>query len=114
MNESILDSIKELLGIVPECTDFDSIIKIHINTVFGILRQIGCGPDDGFVITGSTEVWTDFIGESTKLEFVKSYVGLKVKSMFDPPNSGVVSESLNNAMKELEWRISVTVDPGKE
>lgn len=108
--ESILTSIKKMLGIIEECTDFDTDIIIHINTVFGILSQIGAGPSDGFSISDKTAVWTDFVGDQMNLEFVKTYVYLKVKMIFDPPASSSIEKTYNETIAELESRISITVD----
>lgn len=109
--ESILTSIKKLLGIAEEYTHFDTDIIMHINSVFSILTQIGVGPSEGFSINDSYAVWTDFLPEDTRLESVKSYVYLKVKMMFDPPDRSSVMEAMNRMINELEFRISVTVDP---
>lgn len=108
--ESILTSIKKMLGIIEECTDFDVDIIIHINTALGILSQIGAGPSNGFSISDKTSVWTDFIGDQTNLEFVKTYVYLKVKMVFDPPASSSMEKTYKEMISELESRISVVVD----
>lgn len=110
--ESILTSIKNLLGIVEEQTDFDMQIIIHINSVLHFLTQIGVGPEEGFSIQDDTAAWTDYIPEDEqKLELVKSYVCMKVRLMFDPPTSAALIENMNKLISELEWRISVSVDP---
>ena len=109
--DSILTSIKNLLGIIEECTDFDQIIIMHINSVFSILNQLGVGPAAGFKIEDDSAVWSDFIGNDPRLSDVKSFVYLKVRMLFDPPLSSAVAESMNRLASELEWRINVTVDP---
>lgn len=109
--ESVLTSIKKMLGIVEEYTHFDADLIMHINSVLSILNQIGVGPSDGFSIEDKEGVWTDFIPQSPKLEFVKSYVYMKVKLLFDPPTSSAVIESINRLTSELEWRILVATDP---
>ena len=109
--DSILTSIKNLLGIVEECTDFDQIIIMHINSVFSILNQLGVGPAAGFSIEDDSAVWSDFIGNDSRLSDVKSFVYLKVRMLFDPPLSSAVAESMDRLANELEWRINVTVDP---
>lgn len=114
MEESILSSIKKVLGIADEITDFDIDIVMHINTVLGILTQLGVGPAEGFSITDKSSKWSDFIGNAKNLETVKSYVGLKVRLLFDPPTSSAVADSINRLVSELEWRINVTVDPGDD
>ena len=108
--ESILTSIKKLLGIPKEYENFDVDIIMHINTVFSILTQLGVGPSDGFSIEDDDALWTDFIPEKSKIEFVKSYMHLKVKLLFDPPLTSAVIESMNRQINELEWRITVAVD----
>jgi hypothetical protein len=108
MGESILTSIKKLLGIAEEYTHFDQDIIIHINSVFMILNQIGIGPSEPFQITGSDEIWMDFSSDIKNLGCVKSYIYLKVKMLFDPPLSGSVVESTNKLISELEWRLSIT------
>ena len=109
--ESILTSIKKLLGITEEYTHFDTDLIMHINSVFMILTQLGVGPEEGFFIEDEDAVWTDFMGESPTVELVKSYVYLKVKLLFDPPTSSAVIESTNRMISEFEWRLNVAVDP---
>lgn len=108
--ESILTSIKKLLGIQEECEDFDTDIIIHINTVFTILNQLDVGPEKGFRIKDDTTTWEEYIKDDLLLESVKDYIYLKVKLIFDPPSSSAVIESINRTLSELEWRLSVTVD----
>jgi len=107
MNESILTSIKKLIGITEDNTDFDMDIIIHINSVFVILHQLGVGPDDGFSISDSNKVWSDYIDNNKLFNTVKSYMYLKVKLLFDPPTNSSVREANNNMLDELEWRINL-------
>ena len=108
--DSILTSVKKLLGITEECTDFDADLIMHINSVLMILTQIGVGPSKGFSIKDKDDYWKDFISDMTKLESVKSYVYMKVRLMFDPPSSSAVMESMNRMISELEWRLNVAAD----
>lgn len=114
MEESILASIKKLLGIPEEYKQFDADIIMHINSAFSILTQLGVGPSNGFSISDEEKEWHDFIGDDGKIEMVKSYIHLKVKLLFDPPLSSAVIEAIKQMVKELEWRINVAVDPSKE
>lgn len=107
MNESILISIKKLLGLGAEYTDFDQDILIHINTAIANLVQIGVGPSEGFYVYGNSETWEDFVGENPKLSQIKSDVYLRVKLLFDPPSSATLLESTNRMIAELEWRLYV-------
>lgn len=106
--ESILTSIKKLLGITEEYEHFDADIILNINTVLNILTQMGVGPAEGFQIEDKTAVWSDFI-DNKRLNMVKTYVYLKVRLIFDPP-SGTATEAINNQLKELEWRMNSVVD----
>ena len=108
--ESILTSIKKLLGIAEDYTQFDPDIIIHINTALMNLNQIGVGPVEGFSIEDATSIWTDFVSDMSKIEGVKTYVYLKVKLVFDPPLSSTVIESYNRTIEQLEWRLNVAVD----
>lgn len=109
--ESILTSIKKMLGIVEEYTHFDQDLIIHINSVLMILTQMGVGPSTGFSISDETATWEDFLGTDTRFESVKSYIYLKVRLLFDPPQSSALIESTNKLISELEWRLFVAADP---
>ena len=114
--ESILTSIKKLLGIAEEYEHFDADLIMHINSVFSILTQLGVGPSEGFMIEDSTASWNDFIPWSKDnkhallLQAVKSYVYLKVKLLFDPPTSSAVMDSTNKMLSELEWRLNIAAE----
>ena len=111
--ESILTSIKKLLGIAEDYDHFDADIIMHINTVFTILNQLGVGPSEGFRIEDDTTTWDDYISTDNLLfDSVKSYIHLRVKLLFDPPQSST-TESYNRIINELEWRLNVTADPGQ-
>ena len=107
MNESILQSIKKLLGIDNTYTEFDQDIIIHINSVFMILRQMGVGPEAGYKITSNSNVWSEFSGDDIFIESVKTYVYLKVRMYFDPPQSSALAQAIQAQIAELEWRLNV-------
>ena len=106
-SESILDSIKKLIGIEDTETYFDSDIVTGVNSAFSSLNQIGIGPDDGFSISDNTKVWNDYLTDVRTLELVKSYVHLKTKLLFDPPSSSSIVDIINKEISEFEWRINV-------
>lgn len=112
--DSILTSIKKLLGITEEYEHFNADLIMHINSVFMILNQLGVGPDGGFAITDATETWSDFMPSSTTLQLIKSYMYLKVKLLFDPPMSGAVTEAIQQQLNEFEWRLRMQADYNKE
>ena len=109
--ESILTSIKKMLGIPEEYDHFDPDLIMHINSVLSILTQIGVGPSEGFRIEDDLATWEDFLGDDTNYEAVKSYVHLRVKLLFDTSTlSSAVIESMNRMISELEWRLNVIAE----
>ena len=111
--ESILASIKKMLGIDEEYTHFDADIIMHINSVLMILAQLGVGPAEGVMIEDDTSTWVNFVPEvnAAQLHAIKSYIFMKVKLIFDPPLSSAVIDSMNRQIAEFEWRLNVAVDP---
>lgn len=108
--DSILTSIKKLLGIEEDYVHFDADIIMHINSVLAILNQLGVGPSEGYSIKDANATWDEFITNSAKLELVKTYVYLKVRLMFDPPSSSSAIDSMKQLISELEFRIIVAVE----
>lgn len=107
METSILNSTKKILGLDPEYTVFDLDIITHINSVFSTLAQLGVGPVDGFMIEDAEAEWTDFIGDDPKVNMVKTYVYLKVRQWFDPPQTSYLLSALDAQSQQLEWRLNV-------
>ena len=108
--ESILTSVKKMLGIPEDYEHFDADIIMHINSVFMILTQLGVGPAEGFTIMDEDAIWSDFIQDKKTIESVKSYMYLKVRLLFDPPLSSAVIDSMNRLISELEWRLNVAAE----
>lgn len=111
MEESILTSIKKLLGIMEDYTSFDTDIIFDINSALFTLNQLGVGKS-GFAISDATSTWDDFLEQRQDVQAVVQYIYLNVKLVFDPPTSSFVVEAMNNRLKELEWRLNVQVDDG--
>lgn len=111
--ESILTSIKKLLGIEEECEHFDSEIIPHINTVLDDLTQMGVGPSEGYAIEDKTSTWIDFLSKGKsdqKMERVKTYTYLRVQLLFDPPESSAHISVIERQIEKLEWRMSVAAE----
>lgn len=104
--DSILESIKKMLGIQPDYRVFDQDLMIHINTVLAILHQIGIGPSEGYILEDGNEIWDDYI-DKEQLVMVKTFIYLKVKLVFDPPGSGILVENIKSQISELEWRLLI-------
>lgn len=108
--ESILTSIKQLLGITAEYKHFDMNIIMCINSVFSTLTQLGVGPEEGFSIKDEFATWGDYMEENAYREMVKTYVHSKVKLMFDPPTSSSLLDALKQQAAEFEWRLMVAAE----
>jgi hypothetical protein len=107
MTDSILDSVKKVLGFDPSYTAFDIDVLMHINTVFSDLNDLGIGPSDGYSITDNTSQWSALLGSDLVLNRVKTYVFLRVRMIFDPPVTSFAIDAMNKQIEQLEWRISV-------
>lgn len=105
--DSILNTIKKMLGLSEDYTAFDVDIINDINSAFFTLFQLAVGPSVPFSISDAEDIWSDFTGGATDIEAIKQYIYLHVKRTFDPPTSSFVSNSIDNQIKELEWRLNV-------
>ena len=105
---TILDDIKKQIGIVPEYKEFDSQLLLDLNAAFATLHQLGVGPEEGFLVEADTD-WDEYIS-TERLSFIKSYVSMKVRLMFDPPTSSFALDALNKQIAEYEWRITSEVE----
>ncbi len=114
MITSILTSIKKMLGIEDGYDHFDPELVMHINTVFSRLNQLGLGPREGFFIEGKEETWDMFVENRNDFHAIKSYIYLRVRLLFDPPTSAFVLTSMENQIKEFEWRINVQAEGGPD
>lgn len=109
MDELILTSIKKLVGLAPEDTSFDPDLLIHINSAVDILRQLGVEADTGFYVDKNTR-WDELVEDDTELRLIESYLFMKTRKWFDPPQNGTAMDSLNSSIAELEWRINVAAE----
>ncbi len=112
MNESILETVRVACNVGPDNTDFDNELILYTNSVLAIATQLGIGPKTGFHITGESESWQEFLGDmnADAINTIQTYIGKKVKSLFDPPVSSAVKESLERNLAELEWRSNVAAE----
>jgi hypothetical protein len=109
--DSILTSVKKLLGIPEADTNFDLDIIIHINTALMVLKQIGVGPTTEFVVEDDTSLWSEFLTDLTNLQGVKTYVYFKVRMAFDPPSTGILVDALSKQIEELGYRLNMITEP---
>lgn len=104
MTDSILLTVKKMLGIAEEYHAFDIDVITNINSVFLTLNQLGVGPSTPFQIEGDTESWTDF-EDPAKVPGIQTYVYLKTRLLFDPPTNSFLVQSMEKQIAELEWRL---------
>lgn len=107
--DSILTSIKKLLGIIEDCTDFDTDIVMHINSVFPALNQLGVGPK-GFSIEDDDTTWDEYLKDDAQINMAKMYIYHKVRLAFDPPSNSAVLASMERMIQELEFRLNVEAE----
>lgn len=107
MNNSILTTTKKALNLADADTAFDMDIVMHINSVFSDLNQLGVGPDLGFMIEDKTATWDAFLGSDPRLNHVKTYVYLRVRMLFDPPQTGFHTQAMQEQITKLEWMLNV-------
>lgn len=110
MDDSILKSIRKLVGAGDSEGPFDTDLIIYINSVLMVLNQIGVGKD-GYTISGEAETWSDFLEGRTDLAGIKTYVSARVRLLFDPPQNSSVTQALNDTIKEYEWRLYAANNP---
>ena len=108
MNDSILTSVKKILGITEEYTHFDADLIMHINTVLMALTQMGIGNREYFRIEDADATWADFISGKIDIDAIKTYVALRVKLIFDPPQSSTHLQAIQETIKECEWRMYIS------
>lgn len=109
--ESILLTIRTMLGIEDDFDGFDTEILAGINSAIFSLSQLGIGPDGGMTVTDDSETWTTLFDGVTNLEAVKSYIWLKTRLEFDPPSTSYLIQAIERNIQQLEWRLQVEVDP---
>lgn len=110
MSESILDTIKIMLGLEKDYDAFDIEIVTYINSALFTLSQLGVGPEEGFSITGYDEIWSNFIDEKSNLIAVQTYIKLKVQLLFDPPSNSFAVDAINKQIDELTWRLCLEAE----
>lgn len=108
MEQSILNSVKKMVGVDPSQTVFDLDLLTHINSVFADLEQLGVGPVGGFMIEDDAPTWDAFLGNDPRVSSVKSYMYFRVRLLFDPPQTGYLIESFDKQIQKMEWRLNVT------
>lgn len=101
--DSILDTLLQLLNDDPDAPAYKLDVMTFANGVFGRLKNLGIGPKEGFYITDSGDSWDDFMDEGPERAAVQTYMFMKVKLIFDPPQNSTVLQSYERLVNEFEW-----------
>ena len=114
VEDSILLSIKKLLGMDPiGFTQYDTDLIIHINTIIEFLNQLGVDIPEGFKINDENALWSDYLNKPEYNDIkdsIKNYIYLRVRLVFDPSTNSSLLNSINDTIKELEWRIRTYIE----
>ena len=108
--DSILDTVKKMLGVDLVDDSFDMELIIFINDVFSKLNQLAVGPTTTYVIDDRLDKWTDFLLDRADLNMVKTYMYLQVRITFDPPTNPSLLENMMKRIQEYEWRLNVQAE----
>lgn len=103
MEDSILTSIKKLLGIPSEQTAFDTDIVMHINSALSNINVLGIGPDPQLVISDNTKTWVELGADIP--QSVKTYIYLNVLLGFDPPPTSFGIQAVERQIKKLAYEM---------
>lgn len=114
MDESILNSLKNMLGILPEDMDFDNELISHTNAFISNLTDIKIGPEEGFAIEDANAIWSDFVSNVSDMSAAREYLYSSIRLVFDPPSNSFVVTSLEKAKDEAYWRLYMRADMQKE
>ena len=111
----IITDIKQMLRASIYDDSFDVNIVIAINSALAVLSDIGISEADNVCLEiGDTVTWDELLEGRTDIEYIKSYIYLKVKMLFDPPSSSALLDAYNRQIAEFEWRLNTKQSVKKE
>lgn len=110
---SILKETKHVLGLGADYTPFDQDVILHINSIFGVLHQLGVGPEDPFYIQDDSDTWSSFVQGSNQINMVKTYMYLRVRLLFDPPTTSFAIKAMEDQIREFEYRLNTISEETK-
>ena len=112
MEDSILLSVKQYLGLEAEYTVFDRDVLMAINSALMVLEQLGISSDQVPSVSDYQATWSVLASKipGVNLGMLRSYVYGKARLLFDPPASSFGLSSLEKQVQEMEWRLNVQVE----
>lgn len=105
VSESILNNVKKVCGIAADYKAFDEDLVMHINSELSVLNQVGVGPAEGLAIVDEMDQWVSLLEGEARLNMVKSYIYLKMRLLFDPPQTPPLITALEKQADMFLWRI---------
>lgn len=106
VSESILLSTKKKNNVAADYTAFDDDFVSYINAALAELNQLGIGPAEGLQIEDDATLWTEFY-EDPRLNAIQTFVGLRVRLLFDPPATSFAITMMEDQLKEMGWRLLI-------
>lgn len=113
LSDSILSSVKKLIGIPVEESSFDLDIMLNVNAASSTLYQLGVIKKP-FTVTSKDDTYTDLIpgGTDDVINQIKMYFVHKTKLGFDSSTlSSTVIEVLKEMIREDEYRLQIAFNP---
>ena len=108
MEDSILKSVKDYLGLNPDDTAFDTDVIMSINAILFVLPTIGVGSEP-YVVEDASDEQSDLLGDDP-IGGVQQYGKMRTRMLFDPPTNNHVMNALTEQIAEFEWRIMAEAD----
>lgn len=116
LSDSILSSVKKLIGISEDDKSFDLDIMLNINSAISTLYQLGVVKKP-FTVTSKDDIYSDLfsdtsIGTEDVVNQIKMYFVYKTRLGFDSSTlSSTVIEVIKDMIKEAEWRLMTSFNP---
>lgn len=112
LGNSILQDVREAVGLGKDTVDFDTELIMYINIAIGKLNQNGVG--NIIPVLGVTETWRDLqnplsIKGNESFYMIPGFVKLSVKMIFDPPPPSSV-DYLTRTIDEILWRLKIAYE----
>lgn len=109
-DDSILNTVKTMVGPEADYEAFDLDIIVHINSAFERLCELGVGPSKPYFIEDSSDTWNDFISDCPWQ--VIRFVVLYVKKIFDPTANSTIKQAYDEELNKLEWLMNAVSETG--
>lgn len=113
LSDSILCSVKKLIGIAEEDDSFDLDIMLNINAASSVLFQLGVLKKP-FTVTSKEDTYNDLIpgGAEDVINHIKMYFVYKTRLGFDSATlSGNMIQTLKEMINEMEYRLMISFNP---